>query len=196
MKIDINNQNISNLNTQQSMRGTDIVKIKQVRQLGLGDLQTGDILFSQDKGSKLTHTAIFFAQLICRLKSIKSASMTHVCLYAGDGRIHEASGLGFIRDANIYDKPGLTYEVLRFKDSSFGVDLVKESGICNTKRNNDQEYGVYSLRGTGGLFRSSHHGKKSKKDLNKLLSGEQFKKTHCSGYVGGLGKLLIVNVTV
>ncbi|ANB97508.1 hypothetical protein FORC14_1133 [Vibrio parahaemolyticus] len=40
MKIDINNQNISNLNTQESMRGSEIVKIKQVRQLGLGNLQT------------------------------------------------------------------------------------------------------------------------------------------------------------
>ncbi|CAI2322087.1 hypothetical protein IB289_23070 [Vibrio parahaemolyticus] len=196
MKIDINNKNISNLNTQESMRGSEIVKIKQVRQLGLGDLQTGDILFSHDKGSKLTHTAIFFAQLICRLKSIKSASMTHVCLYAGDGRIHEASGLGFIREANIYDKYGLTYEVLRFKDSSFGVDLEKESKIYNTKRNNDKEYGVYSLRGTGGLFRSSFHGKKSRKDLNKLLSGEQFKKLTVAATLAGLRKLLIVNVTV
>lgn len=156
--------------------------------LNLTDLKPGDMLFMNDKTSKFTHTAIFAAQLLCKPTSIENASMTHVCMYVGDGKIHEASGAGYIRESNLNDEHGLRYEVLRFKNESYGDDLKKESQKCIEKRNNDNNYGIYSLRGTGGLLRASYHGDSSKRDDDKLLSGEQFKKIQCSAYVGGLAK--------
>ncbi|MDW6003233.1 C40 family peptidase [Vibrio mangrovi] len=160
--------------------------IDHLPKLSMSDLCQGDILFMQDSTSRMTHFSISAAQFISNPFHIKSSGMTHVMLYAGDGKILEASGAGYIRESELKDEHHLKFRVLRLKDSDIAQESVNQGKLSVGKREQDKNYGNYSLRGTGGLLRSSTFSHKAERDLNKLVNDEQFYKTHCSGFVGGL----------
>jgi hypothetical protein len=158
------------------------IDTKNKMQLGMRDLQKGDVLFMNDKTSKITHSAIFLAQLLSGLKPTE-ASHTHVCMYVGSGLIAEASGTGSIKLTNLCEERGLKYDVFRLSEE-IGKGAAHEAESQCAKQT--ENYGIYSLRGTGGLLRSSHYGEKARRDLEKLKNNQQFYKTHCSGFVAGI----------
>ena len=134
-----------------------------MNQINVSQLQEGDVLlkFSEGTGTNvLIETGQF---LFSHNVSGGHAWNVHAAIYAGGGRVFEASGSGGIQYANF--KPGLLYFVHRYNNPDVAkMATVIAEGYVAEKFKSGGSYGSYSKSGAlGSLFHRSKRGSGAKR---------------------------------
>ena len=155
-------------------------------------IHRGDVLLLKDVRSAVT-VAVAAAQSVFShsISYSGSSRITHAGLASGRDEILEASNQG-LRNATLESKPpGATYEVYRHQDKRtaetaalWAENLVLTRALDPRSTSKSKGFGNYSLKGTGGILRSSSRGEKAMSNVSELLQNPwRDRGFYCSNFV-------------
>ncbi|MEK6234800.1 MAG: hypothetical protein N2C14_08815, partial [Planctomycetales bacterium] len=146
-----------------------------------------------DAFSAGTHFGIAFLQSTFTHGWDQDSSITHAGLYGGKQNILESSGAAGLRSAQLCSKePGLEYEFYRYTTSSriadmaawWAENLILTRKLDPTSTSKSKWFGLYTVKGTAGMLRSSKKGSKSEGRVEDLMKDPwKARGFYCSNFV-------------